>query len=163
MLSCVCFILQAEDRCHRLGQTKDVSIAVSEYCHAEHRFRTSAGSTCQGQSVIVVLHVWQVTVYRLVTSGTVDQDIHGIAQRKLRLDAAVLAGGDDAEGAAEGKASGKAGAERTAMSVILSSILNGNTVAEEPPAEESHGGDRTLPTALNGSSSSAALTTVLDE
>ncbi len=103
----------------------------------------------------------QVTVYRLVTSGTVDQDIHGIAQRKLRLDAAVLAGGDDAEGATEGKASGKAGAERTAMSVILSSILNGNTVAEEPPAEEAKAGDLTLvPNVPNGSGSSAALTTV---
>ena len=99
-------------------------------------------------------------MYRLVTSGTVDQDINAIAQRKLRLDAAVLAGGDDAEGAAEGKASGKAGAERTAMSVILSSILNGNTVAEEPPAEGSNGGDPTLVASVtNGSGSSAALTT----
>ena len=75
-------------------------------------------------------------MYRLVTSGTVDQDIHAIAQRKLRLDAAVLAGGEDAESVSEGKASGKAGAERTAMSVILSSILAGKPVAEESVARE---------------------------
>ena len=110
-------------------------------------------------------------MYRLVTSGTVDQDIHGIAQRKLRLDAAVLAGADDAEGAAEGKPSGKAGAERTAMSVILSSILNGNTVAHEPSTEEGNGIIHALSSVvtsttddsaavLNGTGSSAALTSV---
>ncbi len=77
-------------------------------------------------------------MYRLVTSGTVDQDIHAIAQRKLRLDAAVLAGGEDAESVGDGKA-GKAGAERTAMSVILSSILACKPVTEEPLAKEGDG------------------------
>ncbi|KAI5081786.1 hypothetical protein GOP47_0001529 [Adiantum capillus-veneris] len=48
---------QAEDRCHRIGQTKPV------------------------------------TVYRLVTKGTVDEDIYSIAKRKLTLDAAVLESG----------------------------------------------------------------------
>ena len=101
-------------------------------------------------------------MYRLVTSGTVDQDIHAIAQRKLRLDAAVLAGGDEAEPAAEGKASGKAGAERTAMSVILSNILNGRAVAEEPPGDGSSGGDDTLVTAVpDGSGGSSAIATAL--
>ncbi|KDD72906.1 SNF2 family domain-containing protein, partial [Helicosporidium sp. ATCC 50920] len=47
---------QAEDRCHRLGQTKPV------------------------------------TVYRLVTEGSVDQNIYDLSQRKLKLDAAVLDG-----------------------------------------------------------------------
>ncbi len=47
---------QAEDRSHRLGQTKPV------------------------------------TVIRLVTRGTVDEDILSIAERKLALDAAVLSG-----------------------------------------------------------------------
>ncbi|KAK1297027.1 putative chromatin-remodeling complex ATPase chain [Acorus calamus] len=45
---------QAEDRCHRIGQTKPV------------------------------------TIYRLVTKGTVDENIYEIAKRKLVLDAAVL-------------------------------------------------------------------------
>eukprot|EP00887_Chlorella_sp_A99_P001899 scaffold18.g1899.t1 len=45
---------QAEDRCHRLGQTKPV--------------------------------------YRLITKNSVDQNIHNLSQRKLRLDAAVLDG-----------------------------------------------------------------------
>jgi SWI/SNF-related matrix-associated actin-dependent regulator 1 of chromatin subfamily A len=48
---------QAEDRCHRIGQTKPV------------------------------------TVYRLVTKGTVDENIFEIAKRKLVLDAAVLESG----------------------------------------------------------------------
>ena len=48
-----------------------------------------------------------VTVYRLVTKGTVDQNVLSIAERKLALDAAVLndvtVGGDGEEGAkAEG-------------------------------------------------------------
>ncbi|KAG0452953.1 hypothetical protein HPP92_025617 [Vanilla planifolia] len=48
---------QAEDRCHRIGQVKPV------------------------------------TVYRLVTKGTVDENIYEIARRKLVLDAAVLESG----------------------------------------------------------------------
>ncbi|XP_021727935.1 protein CHROMATIN REMODELING 19-like [Chenopodium quinoa] len=48
---------QAEDRCHRIGQTKPV------------------------------------TIYRLVTKGTVDEDVYEIAKRKLVLDAAVLESG----------------------------------------------------------------------
>lgn len=50
---------QAEDRCHRIGQTK------------------------------------AVTVYRLVTKGTVDENIYEIAKRKLVLDAAVLESGEE--------------------------------------------------------------------
>ncbi|KAG6504516.1 hypothetical protein ZIOFF_036850 [Zingiber officinale] len=48
---------QAEDRCHRIGQTKPV------------------------------------TIYRLVTKDTVDENIYEIARRKLVLDAAVLESG----------------------------------------------------------------------
>ncbi|XP_042007722.1 protein CHROMATIN REMODELING 19 isoform X1 [Salvia splendens] len=48
---------QAEDRCHRIGQTKPV------------------------------------TIYRLVTKGTVDENVYEIAKRKLTLDAAVLESG----------------------------------------------------------------------
>ncbi|WOL07232.1 protein CHROMATIN REMODELING 19 [Canna indica] len=47
---------QAEDRCHRIGQVKPV------------------------------------TIYRLVTKDTVDENIYEIARRKLVLDAAVLSG-----------------------------------------------------------------------
>ncbi|KAL3692845.1 hypothetical protein R1sor_006496 [Riccia sorocarpa] len=52
---------QAEDRCHRIGQTKPV------------------------------------TVYRLVSKESVDENIYNIAQRKLVLDAAVLESGGDGE------------------------------------------------------------------
>lgn len=48
---------QAEDRCHRIGQDKPV------------------------------------TIYRFVTKDTVDENIYGIARRKLVLDAAVLESG----------------------------------------------------------------------
>lgn len=48
---------QAEDRCHRIGQTKPV------------------------------------TIYRMVTKGTVDENVFEIASRKLTLDAAVLESG----------------------------------------------------------------------
>ncbi|KAL4186316.1 hypothetical protein AMTRI_Chr09g33250 [Amborella trichopoda] len=48
---------QAEDRCHRIGQTKPV------------------------------------TIYRLVTKGTVDENVYEIAKRKLVLDRAVLESG----------------------------------------------------------------------
>lgn len=48
---------QAEDRCHRIGQTKPV------------------------------------TIYRLVTKNTVDENVYEIAKRKLVLDAAVLENG----------------------------------------------------------------------
>lgn len=74
---------QAEDRSHRLGQERPV------------------------------------TIYRLVTRDTVDQKINDIAQRKLKLDAAVLTG---LGVTASTKASGAA-AERQAMSSILEEIL----------------------------------------
>ncbi|KAH7287647.1 hypothetical protein KP509_32G067600 [Ceratopteris richardii] len=70
---------QAEDRCHRIGQSKPV------------------------------------TVYRLVTKGTVDEDIYSIAKRKLVLDAAVLESG--AEAAAEEN-------DFMTMGAILSAILD---------------------------------------
>jgi SWI/SNF-related matrix-associated actin-dependent regulator 1 of chromatin subfamily A len=52
---------QAEDRCHRLGQTKTV------------------------------------TVYRLVTEGSVDEKIVAIAEQKLNLGSTILAEGDQAK------------------------------------------------------------------
>ncbi|XP_050372173.1 protein CHROMATIN REMODELING 19 [Argentina anserina] len=72
---------QAEDRCHRIGQTKPV------------------------------------TIYRLVTKGTVDENVYEIAKRKLVLDAAVLESGLEMEN--EGAAS-----EKT-MGEILSKLLLG--------------------------------------
>ncbi|KAL6566287.1 Protein CHROMATIN REMODELING 19 [Orobanche gracilis] len=70
---------QAEDRCHRIGQTKPV------------------------------------TIYRLVTKDTVDENVYEIAKRKLNLDAAVLKSGVEAEN--EGEMPDKTMAE------ILSSLL----------------------------------------
>ncbi|KAK9819591.1 hypothetical protein WJX72_000080 [[Myrmecia] bisecta] len=85
---------QAEDRCHRLGQTRPV------------------------------------TVYRLVSRGTVDEGIHGLAQRKLRLDAAVL-DGITVTGAETSK---KAGAAETAhMGELLRALISGG------PAESAAG------------------------
>ncbi|OWM77232.1 protein CHROMATIN REMODELING 19 isoform X2 [Punica granatum] len=72
---------QAEDRCHRIGQLKPV------------------------------------TVYRLVTRGTVDENVYEIAKRKLVLDAAVLESGLEVENEGEGP-------EKT-MGEILSSLLLG--------------------------------------
>ncbi|KAE8076452.1 hypothetical protein FH972_015101 [Carpinus fangiana] len=70
---------QAEDRCHRIGQTKPV------------------------------------TIYRLVTKGTVDENVYEIAKRKLVLDAAVLETGLEIDN--EGETS-----EKT-MGEILSALL----------------------------------------
>ncbi|XP_075657940.1 protein CHROMATIN REMODELING 19 [Castanea sativa] len=72
---------QAEDRCHRIGQTKPV------------------------------------TIYRLVTKGTVDENVYEIAKRKLVLDAAVLESGIEVDN--EGETS-----EKT-MGEILSALLLG--------------------------------------
>lgn len=72
---------QAEDRCHRIGQTRPV------------------------------------TVYRLVTRGTVDENVYEIAKRKLVLDAAVLETGVEVEKEGDGQ-------EKT-MGEILSSLLLG--------------------------------------
>ncbi|KAJ4973409.1 hypothetical protein NE237_006583 [Protea cynaroides] len=70
---------QAEDRCHRIGQEKPV------------------------------------TIYRLVTKGTVDENIYEIAKRKLVLDAAVLESGVELDGGIDIS-------ERT-MGEILSALL----------------------------------------
>jgi hypothetical protein len=88
---CVCRGCQAEDRCHRLGQSKPV------------------------------------TVYRLVTQGTVDENIHAIAERKLRLDAAVL--DTITTGCGVGKAA--AGPASDAQ-VSVGSLVNGFGVYDGP-------------------------------
>ncbi|XP_022157601.1 protein CHROMATIN REMODELING 19 [Momordica charantia] len=72
---------QAEDRCHRIGQTRPV------------------------------------TIYRLVTKETVDENVYEIAKRKLVLDAAVLESGMEMDN--EGQSSDKT------MGEILSAILLG--------------------------------------
>ncbi|PKA52131.1 ATP-dependent DNA helicase DDM1 [Apostasia shenzhenica] len=70
---------QAEDRCHRIGQEKPV------------------------------------TIYRLVTRGTVDENIYEIARRKLVLDAAVLESGSELENEND--------VPQKTMGEILSSLL----------------------------------------
>ncbi|TYH25140.1 hypothetical protein ES288_A03G145400v1 [Gossypium darwinii] len=70
---------QAEDRCHRIGQTRPV------------------------------------TIYRLVTKGTVDENVYEIAKRKLTLDAAVLESGLDV--------GNKDNTSEKTMGQILSSLL----------------------------------------
>ncbi|XP_058183492.1 protein CHROMATIN REMODELING 19 [Rhododendron vialii] len=75
---------QAEDRCHRIGQTKEV------------------------------------TIYRLVTKGTVDENVYEIAKRKLVLDAAVLKSGEEV------KTEGGDMPDNKTMGEILSSMLLGS-------------------------------------
>ncbi len=82
---------QAEDRCHRLGQTKPVS------------------------------------VYRLITKATVDQDIYGMSLRKLKLDHAVLDGITTGAGAK----SKQNAQERQQMGTILRQLLNGKEKYDE--------------------------------
>ncbi|CAL8461937.1 g1468 [Coccomyxa elongata] len=77
---------QAEDRCHRLGQKRTV------------------------------------TVYRLVTRGTVDEGIHALAMRKLRLDAAVLEGITATGDARKGKG-GDSAADTVQMGELLQSLI----------------------------------------
>ncbi|KAI9077365.1 hypothetical protein K1719_040678 [Acacia pycnantha] len=72
---------QAEDRCHRIGQTRPV------------------------------------TIYRLVTKGTVDENVYEIAKRKLVLDAAVLESGMEMDD--------KGDMPEKTMGEILSAILLG--------------------------------------
>lgn len=72
---------QAEDRCHRIGQTKSV------------------------------------TIYRLVTKDTVDENVYEIAKRKLILDAAVLESGVEVDD--------EAGMSEKTMGEILSALLLG--------------------------------------
>ena len=91
---------QAEDRSHRLGQTRPV------------------------------------TVYRLVTQDTVDAKIVAIAERKLSLDAAVLAADDDTGGDAEPTGDGKASraAEARSMAALLQGLLAEGEASEAAAA-----------------------------
>jgi SNF2 family DNA or RNA helicase len=75
-----------------------------------------------------------VTVYRLVTRNTVDWSIWEIAQRKLKLDAAIMEGvvvgeeGEEGEGGTKKKTKskkGKAGEEVQHMGAILAALLAG--------------------------------------
>ncbi len=91
---------QAEDRAHRLGQKRPV------------------------------------TVYRLVAKGTVDQSIYEKAEKKLRLDAAILGGvtvGTGGGGGGSGR--GRSGAESKHMAEILAELLIADGGAGEKEEE----------------------------
>jgi SWI/SNF-related matrix-associated actin-dependent regulator of chromatin subfamily A containing DEAD/H box 1 len=79
--------LQAEDRCHRIGQKKSV------------------------------------TVYKMVTEGTVDADIYEMQQRKARMNAAILESSQE-------KAKKKT--EEADVSNILLSAVNRFLLSPEP-------------------------------
>lgn len=79
--------LQAEDRCHRIGQKKPV------------------------------------TVYKMVTEGTVDADIYEMQQRKARMNAAILENSQE-------KAKKKT--EEADVSNILQSAVNRFLLSPEP-------------------------------
>ena len=78
---------QAEDRCHRIGQKKPV------------------------------------TVIKLVTKGTVDEDIYSIQERKAKMNAAIMEnpGGDESK---KKKKKGKAGGDAEEISNIMQSAVN---------------------------------------
>jgi hypothetical protein len=94
---------QAEDRAHRLGQKRPV------------------------------------TVYRLVAKGTVDASIYETAERKLRLDAAILGGVTVSTNCGGGR--GRAGGESRHMAEILAELLvaDGAAVADDAEEEGSPG------------------------
>ncbi|KAF6259017.1 SNF2 family N-terminal domain-containing protein [Scenedesmus sp. NREL 46B-D3] len=109
---------QAEDRCHRLGQTRPV------------------------------------TVHRMVLAGTVDNNIHQIAQRKLRLDKEVLEGvtvtteGGGGRGRGRGRGRGGRGdgpavgsAESKHMGEILAALLAGHDEEQEAAEYQDEEGD----------------------
>lgn len=73
---------QACDRCHRIGQTR------------------------------------VVTVTKLIAEGTVDEKIHAIAERKLKLDSAVLEDGRAAGGGGVAKALSKRERQRLMANII---------------------------------------------
>ena len=110
---------QAEDRSHRCGCGLRVWQGVEE----ERGGIRLAWRDPACEFLVVIcsdgsLRLGQtkpVTVYRLVTKGTVDQNVLSIAERKLALDAAVLNDvtiGADAEGGEKAdKSEGGAGEE----------------------------------------------------
>jgi len=77
--------IQAEDRCHRFGQTK------------------------------------VVTVYKLVTEGTVDADIYAMQERKARMNAAIFENEGESTGKKKAK---KKSEEKEAMASIVQTAVD---------------------------------------
>lgn len=77
---------QSEDRCHRIGQTKPVRDAP----HAALSTECDAGLMGAGRTS-------QVTVYKLITEGTVDESIYKVQSAKRERTEALL-GKDDQHG-----------------------------------------------------------------
>ena len=129
---------QAEDRCHRLGQTRPVSVyrRARRAAPAARWMRAGVGGESGARrqpppAAPDALPPPQprdpraTRANRLITRGTVDRDILEIANRKLRLDQAVLADVTvNGAGVAEA-AGGRAGAavETRHMGAILAGLL----------------------------------------
>lgn len=77
---------QAEDRCHRIGQTKPVTIY--RYLSILVLNSLTLGKSTKPWFFFFFFFVGKTK--RLVTKGTVDENVYEIAKRKLVLDAAVL-------------------------------------------------------------------------
>lgn len=72
--------LQAEDRCHRIGQTvRDL--------HSSHRPRVSVSCV---SIILTTVPQKPVTVYKLVSKSTVDDDIFCMQERKAKMNAAIM-------------------------------------------------------------------------
>ena len=71
----------------------------------------------------------RVNAYSQVTEGTVDEGIHALAERKLRLDAAVL------DGITASSKQTKA-ADNLAMSELLQNLIAGGQCCPPWPAEK---------------------------
>ena len=80
-----------------------------------------------------------VTVYRLVTRGTVDQNILDIANRKLALDAAVLNGVTVAAKGGKKKGTTEGDTEGQAMGAILAQLLTTTTTTAAVAAAAASG------------------------
>ncbi|PPD74002.1 hypothetical protein GOBAR_DD29073 [Gossypium barbadense] len=111
---------QAEDRCHRIGQIRPVTIytqvtdrqtIVDDFNNDTSIFACLLSTRAGGQGLNLT------GADTLVTKGTVDENVYEIAKRKLTLDAAVLESGIDIEN--EGDTS-----EKTMGQILTSLLMN---------------------------------------
>lgn len=87
--------LQAEDRCHRIGQKRPVTV---------YKVRTKNWPLNQNDYVITkLIKIFNLELLmqtpKLITQDTVDADIFRMQERKAKMNAAILESGKDGESA----------------------------------------------------------------